>query len=152
MKNLEKHLIVLTGKETKSQLIKLLVENKSNWENSDMDSEHYFRSDSKPELLKKVKMYNINVENGGNGNISFFRNEEGFIPSNEVTKRFNSFVEEQGITEAEFKKMFGHKVYVQIEEEYKEFVEKELNGIVGNTEVEIAYNNAIEIYKKITQR
>ena len=152
MENLEKQLIVLTNKETKSQLIKLLVENKPIFENTVWDCEDDYRKDSKPELLKKVKMYNINVENGGNGNISFFRNEEGFKPSNEVTKRFNSFVEEQGITEAEFKKMFGHKVYVQIEEEYKEFVEKELNGVVGNTEVEIALNKAIEIYKKITQR
>ena len=152
MENLEKQLIVLTGKETKSQLIKLLVENKPKFENSDRDSEHYFRSDSKPELLKKVKMYNINVENGGNGNISIFNNEEGFKPTKEVVRRFLVFFEEQGFSEEEFKKKFGFYAHKQIQDEYNDFVKKELNGIVGNTEVEIAYNKAIEIYKKITQR
>ena len=152
METLEKQLIVLTGKETKSQLIKLLVENKPKFENSDWDCEHYFRKDSKLELLKKVKMYNINVENGGNGNISIFRNEEGFRPSNEVTERFLVFFKEQGFSEEEFKKKFGFYAHKQIQDEYNDFLEKELNGIVGNTEVEIAYNKAIEIYKKITQR
>ena len=152
METLEKQLIALTGKETKSQLIKLLVENKPKFENSDWDCEDDYRKDSKPELLKKVKMYNINVENGGNGNISFFRNEEGFKPTNEVVRRFLVFFEEQGFSEDEFKKKFGFYAHKQIQDEYNDFVQKELNGIVGNTEVEIAFNKAIQIYKKITQR
>ena len=152
MENLEKQLIVLTGKETKSQLIKLLVENKPIYEYNVWDCVDDYRKDSKPELLKKVKMYNINVENGGNGNISTSRNEEGFKPTKEVVIRFLSFFEEQGFSEEEFKKKFGFYAHKQIQDEYNDFVEKELNGIVGNTEVEIAYNKAIEIYKKITQR
>jgi hypothetical protein len=74
------------------------------------------------------------------------------VPSNEVTKRFLAFFKDQGFSEEEFKKKFGFYAHKQIQDEYNDFAEKELNGVVGNTEVEIAYNKAIEIYKKITQR
>jgi hypothetical protein len=151
METLKKQ-IVLTGKETKSQLIKLLVEIKPKFEYSDMDSEDDFRKNTKPELLKSVKMYNTNVENGGNGNISFYRNEEGFIPSKEVSSKFQDFLKEQGIEkEEDFKNKFGYHLSKLMNDDYNSFVEKELNGIVGNTEVEIALDKAIEIYNKYSK-
>ena len=157
MESTKKQLIVLTGKETKSQLVKLLVENKAKESYSkdvytELDCDFYFRKDSKPELLKKIKMFNTNCANGGNGNISFYNNEEGFQPRNEVKKRFDEFLFEQGILENDFIKKFGYYLTKQMNDESSYFFENSLNGVIGNADVEIMLNKMIEIYNIFSKR
>jgi hypothetical protein len=131
--------INLTGKETKQQLIKLIVGSNPYFENknSSWANEHYFKSNSKPELLKHVKILNANFAAGGDGNISSFRNEEAYCHYVEIDNNSLLFLKETyNITKDNIKNHISFENGTNASKEWKDYINKEHNGFIGHTEEE----------------
>lgn len=143
-------LIELTGKETKQDLIKLIVgvnpyfENK----NSTRESDH-FKGDSKPELLKHIKILNANKAGGGDGrNISSFYNEEAHSHKNDVDQRVSDYLGKKGITKENMKEHISQEDGMKLLAQWKESLKKDHDGFVGHTkeEKDKAFNTQKDLF------
>ena len=88
--------INLVGNETKQQIINLLIEHKAKYGSSYLD-EWSLKKESKPELLKYVKVFNENKRNGGDGNASLYYNGPADVVAEKITEIFKKVFEKYGI-------------------------------------------------------
>ncbi len=70
-----KQKIVLTGKETKKQLVDLLIAGKANHDGNKWDKVKYYAQDDKRELLRKVKTFNLSTKGDFAAYYTFGRND-----------------------------------------------------------------------------
>jgi len=127
-----KPLINLTGKETKKDLIALLVLNGAQYERYDRADIMYYRSDSKPQLLLHIKVFNANVSRGGNGNISTFYNDEAHSHKEDVDREVRNFFLAIGIDDNYIKIHIPQKDGLKLLEEWKEYLKTEHSGFIGH--------------------
>ena len=133
-----KQLITLTGKETKKDLIALLVLNGAQFEGQDRADIMYYRRDSKPELLLHIKVFNANVSRGGKGNISTFRNDEAYSHKEDVDGEVRGFFLSIGIDEDYIKTHIPQKDGLKLMEQWEGYIKMEHNGFIGHDSEEKA--------------
>jgi hypothetical protein len=129
-------LIELTGKETIEQLKSLLATRSPYYDtkNSKWDTVDSYRRMNKSELLELVKIYNTNIENGGDGNISTFRNEELYIANNKVMEDINNWLKLGGVDID----MVPDSIKLKLKANWEKFLEVNLNGVVSEADIPVA--------------
>ncbi len=144
-----KPLIILTGKETKKDLIALLVLNGAKFERSDRADIKYYRGDSKPELLLHIKVFNANVSRGGNGNISTFYNDEAYSHKEDVDKEIFEHFLSKGINEDYIKGHIPQSEGLKLMAAWKEYLKTEHAGFIGHDpeEKQRAVKKQIEMFE-----
>lgn len=128
-------LIELTGKETKAQIIDILCSVKPKYETiSVWDKPHFYRGDSKKDLLLYVKVYNANVAAGGNGNLSRYINDEAYSHRKKLDIRLKQFLwDTYHIDEEYIKKNVPHAEGLKAMETWREYLTSEHNDFIGHT-------------------
>lgn len=129
-------LIELTGKETKQDLINLLLNAGATFECYGLCDAHRFRGDKKPELLRHVKIYNANVAAGGNGNISQWKNPEAHSHREELDERLKKYLYDHGIDHTRIGEMIPQDEGLAAMERWRKYLDDEHNGFIGHTEDE----------------
>lgn len=142
--------ILLSGKETKATLIKLLIDNKARCQgvNSDVD-ELFFKDYSKLTLLACVKLFNANVAAGGDGNISPWSNEEAYSYYKAVSDRIMTLLGNHGITTENLRQHISMEKGDQMRQKWEEGLKTTYNGCVGHEEAE--QESAFQFLKQLFQ-
>lgn len=142
--------IELTGKETKQDIIQLLVDAKPYFEVHEWHAAHYFKGYKKPDLLKLVKIYNANVYNGGNGNISAYHNPEALQCVEDVNSRIKEAIyTKYGIDyDKEIKLYIDRKTALSLQDQAKSIIPEKYNGFIGPdpTEQENYFNDLMQLF------
>jgi len=144
-------LIQISGKETKSDLIKKLVEKKPYWEleSYTRHNESDYKNDSKQDLLKKIKIFNANVSAGGKGNVSEFKNEEAHSHKMDVNKQVENWITSQGVTASDIREFLPFDEGRKMIDEWKKYLDEEHGGFIGHTAEE--KDKALDKMKQLYQ-
>lgn len=134
--------IILTGKETKKQIIDLLIEGKASYECFGVCADYWYKKEDKASLLRRVKIYNANIAGGGNGNISTFRNDEAQSHYLEVELKILNWLQDQGISPENITDHIPQDRGLKMLKEWQEYKKLYHNDFIGHTpeEKETAFN------------
>ena len=138
--------------DKKEDIINKLIEY-GNWEGS-KDSKDWLNKKTKGELITTLKLMNESIANGGTGNYSTFRNDESYRSTfevNDIGKKY--FQEKTGLTDDDVFKIaskdqsFKDNV-LNLNKEFNDYVNTELNGVIGKEDIKQAIVKQKEILDK----
>jgi hypothetical protein len=133
--------ITLTGKETKADICRLLADKKPYWEHkwNERHSPDDFKRESKPELLRIVKIYNANIDGGGDGNISEYRNDEAHSHKFEADAKVKEWLAEFGYNEENIKDIITQKQGIELMDKWRQELNTTFKGFIGKEDIELVF-------------